>query len=381
MMQDYDIHELCKLFPVMSGEQFDALIEDIRDNGLQSPIILFEGKILDGRHRYKACVNLGIDADVEEYEGDDPLAYVISHNLARRHLDESQRAMIAGKIANMKAGDNRFTIAAPIGASKISKADAAKRLNVGTKSVERARKVLDHGTSELQQAVEEGKVAVSVAAKIAELPAEQQDRIIAEPRPDQAIKKVAREEKEQALAAKTIEQSLQADKVYGVIYIDPPWKFETFSENGMDRSADNHYPTMSIQSLSELVMPAGKDCIMFMWATVPMLPEAIDLLTDWGFTYKSHIAWVKDRIGTGYWTRNKHELLLIATKGNVPAPAMGMQPPSVIELPLGRHSEKPEFFADMIMSLYPTTPKIEIFARVGRVGWDSMGNEAQDDEE
>jgi N6-adenosine-specific RNA methylase IME4 len=244
--------------------------------------------------------------------------------------------------------------------------------------VQRARTVLDKGTAELQQAVEEGKVAVSVAAKIAELPTEQQDRIVADARPDQAIKRVAREEKEQALAAKTIEQSLQTTKVYGVIYIDPPWKFETFSDNGMDRSADNHYPTMSVQNLSALEMPAGKDCIMFMWATVPMLPEAIDLLTDWGFTYKSHIAWVKDRIGTGYWTRNKHELLLIATKGNVPAPAMGMQPPSVIELPVGKHSEKPDFFADMIASLYPTTPKIEIFARMGRVGWDSMGNEAPD---
>ena len=380
MMNDLDIHELCRLFPVMQASQFDALVEDIRANGLQSPVILYEGKILDGRHRYKACVNLGIDADFEEFEGADPLSFVISHNLSRRHLDESQRAMIAGKIANMKLGSNQYTKGPPIGGGKVSVNDAAKKLNVGARSVERAKKVLDTGTAELQQAVEEGKVAVSVAAKIAELSEEQQAKIVAGPRPDQAIKKVAREEKEQALAAKTIEQSLQAEKVYGVIYIDPPWKFETYSENGMDRSADNHYPTMSVQSLSELQMPAAKDCIMFMWATVPMMPEAIDLLTDWGFTYKSHIAWVKDRIGTGYWTRNKHELLLIATKGNVPAPSMGMQPPSVIELPVGRHSEKPEFFADMITSLYPTTPKIEIFARMGRVGWDSMGNEAPDGE-
>jgi N6-adenosine-specific RNA methylase IME4 len=364
----------------MNGEQFNALIEDIKTNGLLSPIVLFEGQILDGRHRYKACVNLGIEPDVEEFEGDDPLAFVISHNLSRRHLDESQRAMIAGKISNMKGGENRHTLAAPIGASKVSKAEAAKKLNVGAKSVERARKVLDKGTPELVQAVEDGKVAVSVAAKIAEMPEETQAKIVADPKPEQAIKKVAREEKEQALAAKTIEQSQMGEKLYGVIYIDPPWAFQTYSENGMDRSADNHYPTMSMQSLSELVLPAGKDCIMFMWATVPMLPEAIDLLTDWGFTYKSHIAWVKDRIGTGYWTRNKHELLLIATKGNIPAPAMGMQPPSVIELPVLKHSEKPAFFADMIQTLYPTTPKVEVFARIGRPGWDVIGNEAPDDE-
>jgi N6-adenosine-specific RNA methylase IME4 len=376
MIKDYDVHELCKLFPVMNGEQFNALVEDIKTNGLLSPIVLFEGQILDGRHRYKACINLGIEPDIEEFEGEDPLAFVISHNLSRRHLDESQRAMVAGKISNMRTG--RPTKSASIEA--ISKKDAAKKLNVGKASVERAKKVLDKGTPELVQAVEEGNIAVSVAAKIADMSEEQQTKIVADPRPDQAIKKVAREEKEQALAAKTIEQSMIGEKLYGVIYIDPPWKFETFSDNGMDRSADNHYPTMSMQSLSELVMPAAKDCIMFMWATVPMMPEAIDLLTDWGFTYKSHIAWVTDRLGTGYWTRNKHELLLIATKGNVPAPAMGMQPPSVIELPVMKHSEKPEFFADMIKSLYPTTPKVEIFARIGRPGWDVIGNEAPDDE-
>jgi len=374
MTKDYDVHELCKLFPVMNGEQFEALVDDIKTNGLLSPVILFEGKILDGRHRYKACVNLGIEPDFEEFDGKDALAFVISHNLSRRHLDESQRALIAGKIANLKNGQRKS--AAPIGVAPITKKEAAQRMSVGTTSIDRAKRVLDKGTPELVEAVEQGKVAVSVAAKIAELPEEQQAKIVADPRPDQAIKKVAREEKEQALAAKTIEQSMVGDKLYGVIYIDPPWQFQTYSENGMDRSADNHYPTMSIQSLSELVMPAGKDCIMFMWATVPMLPEAIDLLTDWGFTYKSHIAWVKDRMGTGYWTRNKHELLLIATKGNVPAPAMGMQPPSVVELPVMKHSEKPAFFADMIQSLYPTTPKVEIFARVGRPGWDVIGNEA-----
>lgn len=373
-----DCHEYCKLFPPMPEDQLTALMQDISANGLRQPIVIHEGKILDGRHRHKICINLGIKPKFKEFDGKDPLAYVISQNLSRRHLDESQRAMIAGRLANLKHGQRKDYIAdgsIDPSAVPLSNDDASRRLSVGSASVKRARKVLASDNEKLIEKVETGQIAVSIAAKIAELPTEQQERVIEADRPDQAIKKVAREEKEQALAAKTIEQSLQAEKVYGVIYVDPPWQFQTYSENGMDRSADNHYPTMSVQSLSELQMPAGKDCIMFMWATVPMMPEAIDLLTDWGFTYKSHIAWVKNRIGTGYWTRNKHELLLIATKGNVPAPAMGMQPPSVIELPVGRHSEKPDFFADMIASLYPTTPKVEIFARMGRVGWDSLGNE------
>jgi N6-adenosine-specific RNA methylase IME4/ParB-like chromosome segregation protein Spo0J len=377
---DLDIHDLCKLFPPMPEDQFGALIDSIRDHGQLTPIVLHEGKILDGRHRYKACINLGIEPLFETYEGEDALGYVIALNLSRRHLDESQRAMIGGKLAALR-GMGRPKKESPQ-ISGITAKEAAAKMNVGTRLVESAKKVLKEGTLELQDAVDSGQIAVSVAAKIAELDHEQQAEVIASPRPDQAIKKIARQGKEQELANRTIIQTMHSDgKLYGVIYADPPWKYETFSENGMDRSADNHYPTMSMFDMLSLDVPAADDCVMFMWATVPMLPEALDLLDSWGFEYKSHIAWIKDRQGTGYWTRNKHELLLIGTKGRVPAPAMGTQPPSVIELPITKHSEKPAFFADMIASLYPTTPKLEMFARMGRVGWDVIGNEAPDGEE
>jgi N6-adenosine-specific RNA methylase IME4 len=287
--------------------------------------------------------------------------------------------MIGARIANLTGAGRPSKEIAHI--SAITGSDAAKMMSVGRRNVVHAKKVLREGTQELADAVDSGKIAVTVAAKISELDHDQQAQVIADPKPEQAIKKIARQEKEQQLAGKAIGQSLSTNtSLYGVIYADPPWKYETFSENGMDRSADNHYPTMSMFDMLAIEIPAADDCVMFMWATVPMLPEALDLLSTWGFDYKSHICWIKDRQGTGYWTRNKHELLLIATKGNVPAPAMGTQPPSVIELPLGRHSEKPSFFADMISTLYPTTPKLEMFARVGRVGWDVIGNEAPNGE-
>lgn len=379
--QEYELHDLCKLFPPMPEDQFTALMQDISANGLRQPIVIHEGKILDGRHRYKACINLGLQPVSVIYDGDDPLGFVVSHNLSRRHLDESQRAMIGARIANLKVGDNQYKEGGKIFLpTSVSNLEAAKRMGVSDMAVKQAKKVLKQGAPELADAVDSGQIAVSVASKIANLDHEQQAEVIADPRPDQAIKKIVRQEKEQALAEKTITQSLNSDgKLYGVIYADPPWRYETFSENGMDRSADNHYPTMTMFDMLGLDVPAADDCVMFMWATVPMLPEALDLLSTWGFDYKSHICWIKDRQGTGYWTRNKHELLLIATKGKVPAPAMGTQPPSVIELPLGRHSEKPALFADMISTLYPTTPKLEMFARVGRVGWDVVGNEAPDE--
>ena len=103
-----------------------------------------------------------------------------------------------------------------------------------------------------------------------------------------------------------------------------------------------------------------------------MLPQAIEVMEAWGFM------WSKDRIGTGYWFRNKHEILLIGTRGKVPAPAMGTQWSSLIQAPVGRHSEKPENFCEMIESYFPTLPKIELHARgvMSRPGRDVWGLEA-----
>ena len=165
---------------------------------------------------------------------------------------------------------------------------------------------------------------------------------------------------------------------YGVILADPPWSFGTYSENGMDRSADNHYPTVATDFLCGIgpFLPAAEDCALFLWATVPMLPQALDVMDAWGFAYKSSFAWVKNRIGTGYWGRNQHEILLVGTKGAVPAPAMGEQWSSVLHAPTGRHSEKPWAAYEMIEDYFPTLPKIELNARAARTGWDRWGLEA-----
>jgi N6-adenosine-specific RNA methylase IME4 len=98
-------------------------------------------------------------------------------------------------------------------------------------------------------------------------------------------------------------------------------------------------------------------------------------MAAWGFGYRSHIVWAKPRAGTGYWARSKHELLLIGTRGDIPAPAPGDRPDSIIEAPVGRHSEKPTVFAELIERLYPTLPKIELFARRARPGWTAWGKE------
>jgi N6-adenosine-specific RNA methylase IME4 len=175
------------------------------------------------------------------------------------------------------------------------------------------------------------------------------------------------------------------DKRYGVIYGDCPWRWEAWSrETGLDCAGEAHYLTMFRDALKALDVQsiAADDCAQFMWATVPALDQSLEVMKAWGFTYKSHFVWVKTyaegslHLGTGYWNRNAHELLLVGTRGDIPAPAPGEQWPSVIHAPVGRHSEKPAIFYELIESYFPNLPKIELFARQARPGWDCWGAEA-----
>jgi N6-adenosine-specific RNA methylase IME4 len=233
----------------------------------------------------------------------------------------------------------------------------------------------------LIERVEAGEIAVSVAAKIADLPAARQELLASA---DEATLRNASKQARRATRADELGEATRAasaalgSEVYGVIYADPPWRFAPYSrDTGLDRSADNHYPTMTTDDICALEVPAAEDAVLFLWATAPMLPEALAVMQAWGFAYKSHCVWAKDRAGTGYWFRNAHELLLVGTRGSVPAPAPGQQYGSVIELAVGRHSEKPAGFAEMIEEMFPNIPAIELFARQPRAGWDTWGNEAQ----
>jgi N6-adenosine-specific RNA methylase IME4 len=185
-----------------------------------------------------------------------------------------------------------------------------------------------------------------------------------------------RADKERELAGKI--QALP-DKRYGVILADPEWQFDTWSAKGMTMtSADNHYPTSALDTIKARDIPSisANNSVLFLWATVPMTPQAIEVMAAWGFGYVSGAVWVKDHAGTGYWFRNRHELLLVGTRGHIPAPAPGTQWDSVIEAAVGAHSEKPTAVYELVEAYFPNLPKIEINARKARPGWDNWGLEA-----
>lgn len=165
---EYEVHPAATLFPMMDAESFERLKADIKENGQDQRITFFNGMVLDGRNRLKACQELRIEPRTEEIDNDgefDPFKWVLSINLHRRHLTESQRAMVAAKLAKLKRGDNQHREKHP-SIEVPSTEQAAVMLNVGRASVERARQVLEHGSKEIIEAVEQGQLPVSFTAKV-----------------------------------------------------------------------------------------------------------------------------------------------------------------------------------------------------------------------
>lgn len=177
-------------------------------------------------------------------------------------------------------------------------------------------------------------------------------------------------------------------KKYQIILADPAWSFKVWSKaTGNGRSAESHYPTMNLDAIKALPVAdlCEKDAVLFLWAVNPSLPEALEVINAWGFTYKTvGFTWVKktkhgkDHVGMGYYSRANCELCLLATKGK-PLPRQSRSVRQLVKAPIGRHSEKPAIVRDRIVELFGDLPRLEMFAREKALNWDSWGNEVESD--
>lgn len=169
-------HALANLFPLLEGREFDEFVADIKTNGLHEPIWIYQGEILDGRNRYRACVAGGVEVRTREYMGDSPVAFVWSLNGTRRQLNKSQLAMIAVKMleplkaeAKKRQGArtdlNIPTVPEGSGESGEAVAQAAALVGLGATSVYQAKAVIDRAP-DLAKQVESGKISVDKAHKI-----------------------------------------------------------------------------------------------------------------------------------------------------------------------------------------------------------------------
>ena len=176
------------------------------------------------------------------------------------------------------------------------------------------------------------------------------------------------------------------NKKYQIIYADPPWSYD---DEGCNGNAQDQYNTMTIKDICDLPVNeiSEKDCVLFMWATYPLLPNALEVIKSWGFKYKSiAFQWIKlnrndgkEFYGLGRWTRGNTEPCLLATKGK--PHRINSDVFQIIKSPIGKHSKKPPITREKILRLIGDVPRIELFSRDKIEGWDSWGNEVPTSEQ
>ncbi len=370
-----DFHPVADIFPLMQGEEFDRLVADIREHDLREPIWLHQdGRIIDGRNRYRACPIANREPRFQTYIGPDEslVGFVISMNLHRRHLNESQRAMAATRTANLPQGA-RTDLPQICGKSQ---SEAAAAFNVSSRSVQTAQKVKEKGVPGLIKLVDDGVVAVSDAVRVVGLPIAEQDRVIERLTTGQA-KTLARAHRDAEIERQRREiaegTAKQPDGVFEVIAMDPPWPYG--NQHDYDREyfrATTPYPEMSLEEIATLKIPAADNCVLWLWTTHRFLPHAFPLIESWGFEYRVTATWAKDRFGVGRWLRSQSEFCLLATRGH---PRVELKSQStVIHGAMRQHSRKPDEFYELVESLC-IGRKLDYFSREPRPGWEQFGND------
>lgn len=385
-------HPAADIFPLMDKERLADLMADIERNGMLMPIVLYEGKILDGRNRYMACQELEVEPAFTEWDGANPYDYVWSCNGERRDLTQAQK-YLCWKLKEEKSAEWRVRVEKIHKEGDRKRSEAAKEGKVGRAA---AKEALFSGgslcsTTERDEGAIESRRATTAKAEAASVDIGTVKRMdtLATHRPDLA-EKVRTGEMKPAEGIRNMKRDQVADKVqdlpkgkYRVIYADPPWQY---SNSGAIADGDHysrhekHYPPMALSDICALNVRglSADDAVLFLWSTSPLLEDAFKVINAWGFKYKASFVWDKMKHNFGHYNSVRHEFLLIATKGSC-VPDNGKLHDSVVGIERTEHSEKPSRFREIIDEIYSNGPRIELFAR-GAIpaNWVAWGNEAAD---
>ncbi|GIU71963.1 MAG: hypothetical protein KatS3mg003_1442 [Candidatus Nitrosocaldaceae archaeon] len=362
------------LLPRLSNDECNALKESIKNDGMKYPIIVNKkGVIIDGYNRYNICNELGIEPEVKVIDTLDEIEdkeLVIKLNLKRRQLDAIDKCLLAEKLEEIKAER----------AKKRQEATIPSKGEKGFKAI--------NVVSESDTTLEKGKSAKLVAKEVGlAYDTYARFKFIKKHSPDQFNKLLKREvsinhaygeAKRLMNMNNNLKPKLHTDgnKKYNVILADPPYDYDI----KLRGNPSIHYKTLTDDQIynflkdNNLEDKIDDNAILFLWCPNPKLREALKVIEAWNFEYKTNMVWIKDKIGLGYYVRSKHELLLIAVKGNI-VPLESNRPESVIYHNRSIHSKKPLIVYDIIESMYPNANYLELFARNKRENWDSYGLE------
>lgn len=374
---------------IYGAEDVSGLVDQIANSNWIKPLVVNADnkRIISGHRRWLAARELGLSRVPVEYRvfanETDELEALLLENASRDKTPEQkvregvawkdiesekarQRQVQAAQQTNAQLGRSSETVSANLREASSGKTSAAVAEKVGMKprTYEKAERVV--ATADALKAEGNTEQAAALLTTLNEKSVHAAYEAITKP--------VKREEKRQQA------QSLP-DAVYNVIYADPAWEYDNTGLNG---AAEHHYSTMSIDDIYNLPrsidLCIADNAVLFLWATNPLLPEALECVRRWGFNYKTNVVWVKTELvkpGVGWYVRGRHELLLIATRGSFTPLDEHLSPPigSVLEAPIQEHSRKPDDAYTLIERLYPDCSYVELFARRTREGWTTWGDE------
>jgi len=343
-----EYHEYANLFPMMSPDELKHLCADMQANGYDhtAPIVICDGKILDGRNRQLAADTAGIIPEYIQYDGDDPLAFVIRHNLHRRHLNETQRAVIAARLANMPKHLHKTDMQICI-----SQPQAADMLNVSPRTVATV-KAIERDAPELMERMINGEMTAN-----------------------QAHTEMRRAEVIFQLESIEAKEFKALAGVYDVIVIDPPWPMVKIERDVAPNQVGFEYPTMTIEEISGIKIPAADDCHLWLWTTHKFLPDAMEILKAWGVKYVCTFTWHKPGGFQPFGLPQYNcEFALYARKGT-PIFTETKQFNTCFNAQRGAHSEKPEEFYDTLRRV-TAGRRLDMFNRRKIDGFDGWGNES-----
>lgn len=376
----------------LDSAKVTKLAESIKQIGLLHPVAIDEnGVLLAGLHRMEACKVLGwenIPAIIRQ-NGDALLAELteIDENLIRNELTVLEQGehlsrrdeVLAEMGLRAKQGDNRFTNGRGVDSTPLKTTeDIASETGISKSTAKQRKQIANKITDEVKDAIRDTELADKATdllqlARVA--PEEQKDiaeRVLAgKARNVKQAKKQARKEKQ----IDAIKTTTWPEGKYHVIAVDPAWKYDNRADDESHRAA-NPYPSMSTEEITALEVPdlALDNCVLWLWTTNAFMEEAHQMVKAWGFTKKTILTWVKDRIGNGDWLRGQTEHCLMCVKGK---PVINLTNEStVIFGPLREHSRKPDSFYELVEKLCPGQ-KVELFARQSREGWNAHGNEIE----
>jgi len=349
-------------------EEFNDLVDDIKQNGLIEPIVLNkENKILAGRRRLRALRKL----QYKELEKGKEFIIMqtrdklhefdifLSENIKRKDLTDIEKGNFFEQRKVIYENLYPETKAGATGHNKGTKKDIAQGAKPRDRFTLDTAKTLNISERTVQEKLEAAKL-VRKKPELAKL---------------QSAKKIIKEnnlQEQKKELNKNIAQ-IKLQKEYDVIVVDPPWEFnQTFDDKG--NRGITPYPTMNHMQLSQIVIPAAKNCSLWLWVTNQRFREAFELLDKWGFEPKTILTWDKVNMGLGRFLRNVTEHCILAFKGK---PYFNNKKwTTLISEKRTTHSTKPEIFYKMVDEIC-AGKKLDYFARKKREGWDVYGDEVK----